>query len=82
MTRLKILEPIDRANLIHNLFANAFADRISYSELIEFLTIVLLNERDYLPWRVVSRHIAELESLLHFKNTFYPLTVSISIILI
>lgn len=69
---IKVLAPSDRANLIHNLFMNAFANRSSYQDLTDFLAI-LVNEQDYLPWRTIYKHLNELESFLEYRKSFYPI---------
>lgn len=56
------------------MFIHAFANRISYSDLVDFLFAVLPHEQDYLPWRVVYKHVVELESILQYKKSYFPMT--------
>jgi hypothetical protein len=33
-------------------------------------------ERDYLPWKTLSKHLDDLFRILDYKQTFYPVAVS------
>ena len=64
----------DRANIIHNLFLNAFTERTSYCTLVDVLSYLRV-ERDYLPWRTVFKHVYDLGEILQYKKEFIELSV-------
>ncbi len=70
------LSPADRAYLLHNMFANAFADRSSYTQLSKIIKY-LKNETHYLPWKVVHLHLDYILSILEYKKSFYQVSVCI-----
>lgn len=70
-----VLKPIDRSNIIHNLFMNSFTSRLSYKELTQTL-IYLIREREYLPWKTVNFHLSEMISILEYKEPFFEVAVN------
>ena len=74
-----ILNPTDRTYLLHNIFANAFADRSSYSQLSKIIKY-LSNETNYLAWKTVHVHLDYMLSVLQYKKSFYQVSVSINMI--
>ncbi|RMZ99456.1 glutamyl aminopeptidase, partial [Brachionus plicatilis] len=62
--------PVDRSNIIHNLFMNAFTSRLPYKELTQTL-IYLIAEREYLPWKTVNFHLSQMISILEYKEPFF-----------
>ena len=63
------LEPEDRANIIHNLFLNAYAGKASYHQLVDVLTYAG-EEDDYLPWRTIHKHASDMGAILEHKRSF------------
>ena len=70
------LTPTDRAYLLHNIFANAFADRSSYNQLSKIIKY-LSNETNYLVWKTVHVHLDYMLSILQYKKSFYQVSVSV-----
>lgn len=68
-----IFEPIDRAQIIHNVFLNAYSQRTNYQQVVDLLLYIDL-ERDYLPWRTVHKHLTDMSSILEFRAAFYPVS--------
>ena len=65
----------DRANLIHNTYAQALVPTGSY-EMTGLLTNYLKNlETDYVPWRVFTWHITRIASILEHRASFVELRV-------
>ncbi len=71
----KEFTPEDRANIIHNLFVNGFTERTTYYILRDVVSYLYSNEKDYLPWKTLSKHLNDLLSVLDYKQTFYPIAV-------
>lgn len=69
-----MLGPLDRSNIIHNLFMNAFTSHLPYKELTRTL-VYLIGERDYLPWKTVNFHLTEMTSILEYKEAFFEVAV-------
>ena len=70
----KEFTPEDRSNIIHNLFLNAFTERTSYCVVRDILSY-LRNERDYLPWRTVYKHLFDLSEILQYRREFIDISV-------
>jgi hypothetical protein len=66
----------DRANIIHNLFVNAFTERTSYFQLVDVLSYLRV-ERDYLPWRTVYKHVIDMTEILEYKSSFIEFSVNL-----
>jgi len=64
--------PEDRANIIHNIFTNGFTERQTYYIVRDVVSYLYNAERDYLPWKTLSKHLNDLFSILDYKQTFYP----------
>ena len=71
---LKEFDAEDRANIIHNVFVNAFTERTSYCQLTHVLSY-LRHERDYLPWRTVYKHLVDMTDILQYKKAFVEVSV-------
>jgi hypothetical protein len=69
------LEAEDRANIIHNLFMNAFSEKNRYNLVVDVLSY-LRNERELVPWRATYKHLMQMISILEYRNSFYPVAVS------
>ena len=70
------MEPLDRVNVLHNYFFDAYSDRneyTTYNRLAIFLNY-LENENDYLPWRTVYKHLNDIIDILEFKQPFNQLS--------
>jgi aminopeptidase N len=67
------LLPVDRANIIHNIFVNTFTEKERYSELVDILSY-LRGERDLIPWRTVHKHVSDMVGILEYRATFYPVS--------
>jgi hypothetical protein len=72
---LKEFDAEDRANIIHNLFVNAFTERTSYFTLVDVLSY-LTRETSYLAWRTVHKHVNDMMNVLDYKRAFYQVSVS------
>lgn len=70
------LEAEDRANIIHNLFMNAFSEKNRYSTVVDVLTYLRI-ERELVPWRAAYKHLMQMISILEYRNSFYPVAVSL-----
>lgn len=66
----------DRAQIIHNLFQNAYTERGDYFQLRDLLDY-MTNERDYLPWRVLDIQAARMDEVLQYRRTFNSFAVRI-----
>ena len=68
----KLLEPLDRSNLIHNFFVDAYSDRNNYTTYnrLALLLKYLENETDYYPWRTVHKHLNDILDILEYKQPF------------
>lgn len=69
----KYLLPVDRANIIHNIFVNTFTEKERYSELVDILSY-LRGEKDMIPWRTVHKHVTDMVGILEYRSTFYPVS--------
>ena len=72
---LKEFTAEDRAQIIHNLFMNAYAERGDYYTIRSILEGYLSTETDYLPWRTVLIHAQRLSAVLAYRKTFYEFSV-------
>ncbi|XP_039964988.1 uncharacterized protein LOC120777590 [Bactrocera tryoni] len=59
----------DRAHLLNDAFSLADATQLSYDIALD-LTKYLVNERDYIPWRVVVTKLLSLKSALMYSETY------------
>ena len=64
----------DRAQIIHNLFQNAYTERGDYFQLRDLLDY-MTTERDYLPWRVLDIQAARMDEVLQYRRTFNSFAV-------
>ena len=64
----------DRANIIHNLFLNAFSERGNYFQARKVFDY-LFTERSYLPWRTVFVHLNDFTSIMEYRQTFFTVAV-------
>jgi len=71
---IKLFKPAVRANLIHNLFLNAYAERSQYGLVTQMLGY-LKNELDYLPWKTLEIHLENVISVLEYRRSFKSISV-------
>jgi hypothetical protein len=62
-------EAEDRANLIHDVFMEAYTGRYSYSTVVQVLNY-LKDEADYVPWRAIYHHVNFLVKILDYDKSF------------
>ena len=67
------MEEEDRANIIHDVFINAYTERDNYYSVVEILN-TLDAEEDYLPWRTIYLQMKEMADVLQYKKAFYSLS--------
>jgi hypothetical protein len=67
--------PADRANIIHNIFQNAYSGKESYSFLVNVLGY-LKDEKDLLPWRTSAKHVKDMVDIIQYRPSFYAVSVS------
>ena len=70
------IEPLERANVLHNYFFDAYSDRneyTTYNRLAKLLNY-LEYENAYLPWRTVFKHVNDIIDILEFKQPFEQLS--------
>lgn len=72
---LKEFTAEDRAQIIHNLFLNAYAERGDYFTVRNVLDGYLSTETEYLPWRTVLIHAQRLSAVLAYRKTFFEFSV-------
>lgn len=72
------LDAVDRANIIHNLFVNAFVEKEKYRDLVDILSYSHL-ERDLIPWKTMKKHVYDLVDILEYRSSFYPVARFFSI---
>ncbi len=76
LNNFEIMGPLDRANVLHNYFFDAYTDRnqyTTYNRLAKFLNY-LEKENDYLPWRTAYKHLNDMIDILEFKQSFEQLS--------
>lgn len=54
---------------------NTFTGKTSYFQLVDFLSY-LPEEKEYLPWKTVHKHVSDLADVLEYKRSFYAVSVS------
>ncbi len=69
----------DRANLLHDAFSLAYAGTASYFRASN-LANYLVNEVDYVPWRVFIHHIDKISRIAEHKPSFKDIRVSINLL--
>jgi hypothetical protein len=57
---------------------NAFTKKERYQDLVNILSY-LRKEKDYLPWKTVSKHVNDMVDILDYRPSFYAVSVSGSI---
>lgn len=67
------MEEEDRANIIHDVFINAYTERDNYYSVVDILN-TLDAEEDYLPWRTIYLQMKEMADVLQYKKAFYSLS--------
>lgn len=68
------MSPLDRSNIIHNLFMNTAAGKTPYSLLAKEIRY-LKGETNYLPWKTAIKHAYDLASVLEYRRSFLELSV-------
>ena len=84
----KLFSPLDRANILHNVFAEAYrilnqtidptprSERTNYATVVDLLAY-LRNEKEYLPWQTLFKHVNDLLKVLDYKQSFYQVSVNV-----
>ena len=72
----KLFSPLDRANILHNVFVDGYTKRTNYATVVDVLAY-LSNERDYLPWQTLFKHANDLFKVLDYKRSFEQVSVSL-----
>ena len=76
LNNFHIMEPLDRSNVLHNYFFDAYSDRNQYTTYnrLAKLLYYLEKENNYLPWRTTYKHLSDMIDILEFKLPFEQLS--------
>ena len=73
------LTPLDRANLLHNVFLDAQSSDESYRVVREVTQFLLRNTySDLLPWQALSYHVNRMLDVLEYESLFMVVQVGMS----
>ena len=68
--------PETRASLIDDIFSLAAVGLMKYETVFDFIKYMQMEERNYLPWNALMRHVFKLNRLLYETSIFTDYQVS------
>lgn len=55
---------------------NSYSKRERYYEVVSILSYLRV-EKDYLPWKTVSKHVKDIVDVIEYRPSFYQFSVRI-----
>ena len=65
----------ERANIIHNSFTLAYANKFDYDIPAKIVAYLDYREQDYVPWRTFTYHVSRIATVLEHKPGYYGISV-------